>query len=97
MLTSHKILLRYRHDQRCFFSEVIVCYLDRGAPGDRSCVSGRDIRTLDAYYFEVDSGNAMKCIPYHRIRTITYLGETIWERQDTIPKGLPAVGHLEGD
>ena len=80
MLTSHTILLKYRHDQRYSFSDIIVCYLDRGAPGDRSCVSGRDIRTLDAYYFEHVLENAMKCIPYHRIRTITYRGETVWER-----------------
>ncbi|MGA2121131.1 MAG: DUF504 domain-containing protein [Methanoregula sp.] len=80
MLTSHKLLLKYWHDQRYTFSDIIVCYVNRGVPGDRSCVSGRDICNLDAYYFEIVSGDQTTCIPYHRISKITYKRDTIWER-----------------
>jgi hypothetical protein len=34
--SSHELLLQYWHDPRMSFYEVIVCYADRGAPGDRS-------------------------------------------------------------
>ena len=80
MLTSHELLLKFWHDPRYAFSEVSVEYVDRGVPGDRSTVSGMDIRVLDAYYFEITSGMYTKYIPYHRIRKIMYGTSTIWER-----------------
>jgi uncharacterized protein (UPF0248 family) len=80
MLTSHELLLKFWHDSRYNFSEVRVEYVDRGAPGDRSAISGMDIRMLDAYYFEIASEQGMKYIPYHRIRKIMYDGTIIWER-----------------
>jgi len=80
MLTSHQLLLKFWHDSRYNFSEVRVEYIDRGAPGDRSAISGMDIRVLDAYYFEIASEQGVKYIPYHRIRKIMYNGKTIWER-----------------
>ena len=81
MLTSHALLLKFWHDSRYVFPEISVEYVDRGAPEDRSCVSGRDIRVLDAYYFEIVTEHGVKYIPYHRIRKLTYHGETVWERQ----------------
>ena len=80
MLTSHELLLKFWHDPRYVISEVSVEYVDRGAPGDRSTVSGVEIRVLDAYYFEIASGEGIKYIPYHRIRRIMYGVSTIWER-----------------
>jgi len=80
MLTSHELLLKYRHDQRFVFSDITVWYVDRGALGDRSYVHGRDIRTLDACYFEITHEDITKYIPYHRIRKIAHREETIWER-----------------
>jgi hypothetical protein len=80
MLKSHELLLKYRHDARYIFSKVIVWYLDRGAPDDRSCVEGDEILVLDAYYFEIVSAHGTKSIPYHRIRKIAYDGTTAWER-----------------
>lgn len=79
-LTSHGLLLKFWHDARYVFSGVRVEYVDRGAPGDRSVVSGSDIRVLDAYYFEIASEQGVKFIPYHRIRKLTYNGVTVWER-----------------
>jgi hypothetical protein len=81
MLTSHELLLKFWHDSRYNFQEVRVEYVDRGAPGDRSSVSGMDIRILDAYYAEIISGQGVKYIPYHRIRKIMYNSTTIWERK----------------
>ncbi len=80
MLTSHGLLLKYRHDARFSFGDIAVWYVDRGAPGDRSQVSGADIRALAAHYFEIASETGTKCIPYHRIRRIAYAEKTIWER-----------------
>jgi hypothetical protein len=80
MLTSHGLLLKFWHDSRYVFPGVEVEFVDRGAPGDRSTVSGRDIRVLDAYYFEIVSEQGVKCIPYHRIRRLTYNGNIVWER-----------------
>ncbi len=80
MLTSHSLLLKFWHDSRYVFPEISVEYVDRGAPDDRSMVSGRDIRVLDAYYFETATAQGLKYIPYHRIRKLTYHGETVWER-----------------
>ncbi|WP_321504900.1 DUF504 domain-containing protein [uncultured Methanoregula sp.] len=79
MLTSHALLQKYWYDARYSFPEIIVCYVDRGALGDRSCAHGGDIRALEAYYFEIATGRNTRYIPYHRIRKITYGGLTIWE------------------
>jgi len=79
MLTSHELLLKYWHDDRYTFSEIIICYVDRGALGDRSCAYGRDVQALESYYFQVATGRDTKYIPYHRIRKITYAGATMWD------------------
>ena len=78
MLTSHKLLLKFRYDARFTFAKVRVWYVDRGAPGDCSCVDGGHIPDLDAYYFEVESPSGAKPIPYHRIRAISYSGVHVW-------------------
>lgn len=80
MLTSHRLLLKYRHDARFRFGDVAVRYVDRGAPGDLSSVSGTGIRKLESFCFTVESAGRVNYIPYHRIRRITYAGETVWER-----------------
>ena len=80
MLTSHGLLLKFRHDARFVFSRVRVCYVDRGAPSDCSCAEGDAIPSLEPYYFEVNSGSGIKSIPYHRIRLIAYGGIPVWKR-----------------
>jgi uncharacterized protein len=87
MLTSHEILLKFRHDYRYEFAKVQVCYVDRGAPDDSSCADGNMIPVLEAYYFEVESAAGVKYIPYHRIRKISYAGAAIWERPEPVPAG----------
>jgi uncharacterized protein len=80
MLTSHKLLQQYWHDNRHDTSKVRVWYTDRGAPSDRSSVSGHDI-SLEPYYFSIRKPEGEKPIPYHRILLITYDGEVTFENQ----------------
>jgi hypothetical protein len=91
MLKSHELLLKFRHDGRFEFTKVRVIYVDRGAPGDRSCVNGDEIPELEAYYFEVKSSIGIKYIPYHRIRQIQYAGVTIWQCPEPATSG-PGTG-----
>jgi uncharacterized protein (UPF0248 family) len=79
MRTSHALLLRLRHDPQFDFGRVSVEYLNRGAPGDRSSISGEEILKLEPGWMEVASPAGTTCIPYHRIRRILYEGDTIWE------------------
>jgi len=71
MLTSHKLLQQYWHDDRYDISKVRVWYIDRGAPNDRSSVSGTDI-ILEPYYMSIRTIDGEKPVPYHRILLITY-------------------------
>ena len=52
MLTSHRILQQYWHDDRYDPGQVRVWYTDRGAPEDRSVVDGADI-DLEPYYLNL--------------------------------------------
>jgi uncharacterized protein len=83
MRTSHTLLLKYFHDGRYSFEHIEVCYIDRGATDDRSCVTGKEIVHLDSYYFKRESPFGATPIPYHRITKILYDGETIWERESS--------------
>ncbi|TAJ43226.1 DUF504 domain-containing protein [Methanofollis fontis] len=81
MRTSQSLLYRFRHDPGCDFLEVSVTYLDRGAPGDLSTVSGAEITDLGPGFFHVErEGRRPAPVPYHRIRRITYAGVPVWEK-----------------
>jgi len=80
MLTSHKLLQQFWHDQHYDIAHVKVWYIDRGAPHDRSLVSGPDIR-LEPYYMEIRTPEGVKPIPYHRILLITYNGVVEFENR----------------
>jgi uncharacterized protein (UPF0248 family) len=80
MLTSHKLLQQYWHDDRYETSKVRVWYTDRGAPGDRSSVGGSDI-SLEPYYISIRTPDGEKPVPYHRILLITYDGEVTFENR----------------
>jgi uncharacterized protein (UPF0248 family) len=77
---SREILLRFYHDPAFRFEMVEVCYTDRGAPGDESCIEGIHIRALDSRYMETETPNGLTPIPYHRIKKILYEGIVFWER-----------------
>ncbi|WP_440950900.1 DUF504 domain-containing protein [Methanosphaerula subterraneus] len=80
MLTSHTLLHQYWHDPRYDRKKVQVWYIDRGAPNDRSSVSGSEI-TLEPYYLSIQTIYGEKPIPYHRILLITYDGAVEFENQ----------------
>ena len=80
MRKSREILLRLYHDPDYRFADVEVCYVDRGAAGDMSCIGGERVIRLDPYYIEVESERGTTPIPYHRLIRILYQGRTIWER-----------------
>lgn len=80
MRTSHALLLRLIHDPQFDLTGVMVEYLDRGAPGDRSTFSGEDIIDVEQGIIEIMSDLNTKFIPIHRIRRISYQGEPLWEK-----------------
>ena len=80
MLTSHKLLQQYWHDDRYDTGKVRVWYTDRGAPNDRSSVSGSDI-ILEPYYISIRTSEGEKPVPYHRILLITYNGKVTFENR----------------
>jgi uncharacterized protein len=80
MLTSHKLLQQYSHDDRYDCAKVRVWYIDRGAPEDRSAVSGPEI-CLEPYYMTIRTGDEEKPVPYHRILLITYDGVVMFENR----------------
>lgn len=80
MRKSHEILLRCFHDPAFSFRDVTVCYIDRGAPGNESCVTGEQIVTLDSRFLEIGESSRSSPIPYHRITRIMYQGNVLWER-----------------
>lgn len=79
MRTTRALLLKYYHDSRYSFPDIEVCYRNRGAPADQTCVTGDCIRHLDAYYLEVVCQTGTTAIPYHRILRIRYREQVIWE------------------
>jgi len=88
MLTSHKLLQQYWHDERYDPRQVRVWYTDRGAPEDRSVADGADIG-LEPYYLNVRTATGEKQIPYHRILIITYYGAVVFENRKI--RGLAAI------
>jgi uncharacterized protein (UPF0248 family) len=80
MLTSHKLLQQYWHDDRFDTGKVQVWYRDQGAQNDRSRVIGPDI-ILEPYYMNIRTTDGEKPIPYHRILLITYDGKKTFENR----------------
>jgi uncharacterized protein (UPF0248 family) len=80
MLTSHKLLQQYWHDDRFDPGKVQLWYRDRGAPHDHSRVIGPDI-ILEPYYMSIRTTDGEKPIPYHRILLITYDGKVTFENR----------------
>lgn len=80
MRTSHALLLRLYHDPQYDFGKVSVDYINRGAPGDRSTVSGERINRLGAGGMEIESAAGETYIPYHRILLILYEEHPLWEK-----------------
>jgi len=82
MLTSRAHLLRLRHDPALDFNLAEVEYVDRGAPGDLSRISGDKIIQLEQGWMQIAAVDGVKFIPFHRIRRIIYRGSVVWEKRD---------------
>lgn len=80
MLTSHRLLQQYWHDERYDIRDLLVWYTDRGAPDDRSVAEGSAIR-LEPYYLNIRTPGGEKPVPYHRILIITYRGIVVFGNQ----------------
>jgi uncharacterized protein (UPF0248 family) len=80
MLTSHRLLQQYWHDERYDPRHIRIWYTDRGAPDDRSMAEG-SITSLEPYYLCIRTADGEKPVPYHRILLITYKGSVIFENQ----------------
>jgi hypothetical protein len=80
MMRSREVLLQLLHDPRYNIGDAQVWFIDRGAPGDTSRISGGEIVSAESFYFQVATPAGVKEIPYHRILRIAYCGETLWDR-----------------
>lgn len=80
MRKSREILLRLLHDPEYRFADVEICYVNRGAPRDMSCIWGGRVIRLYPFYIEIESENGTTAIPYHRLIRICYQGRNVWER-----------------
>lgn len=80
MLTSHRLLQQYWHDDRYRREHVRVWYTDRSAPDDMSVADGADI-SLEPYYMTIRTGGKEKPVPYHRILLIAYDGIAVFENR----------------
>jgi uncharacterized protein (UPF0248 family) len=58
-----------------------VEYVDRGAPGDLSLISGDKIIKLEQGWMQIAAVAGIKFIPFHRIRRIIYRGSVVWENR----------------
>ncbi|MDD1706297.1 MAG: RNA repair domain-containing protein [Methanoregulaceae archaeon] len=96
MRKTREILLRFYHDPEYRFADVEICYVNRGAPGDRSCIGGDRIIRLDPTYIEIESGTGTTPIPYHRLIRILYQGNTAWERGRPAETSPGSVEKREG-
>ena len=57
--------------------DLSIEYINRGAPGDRSSISGSDIVNLGRSFMELTDGTK---IPFHRVTAILRKKNSIWER-----------------
>ncbi|MBN1389927.1 MAG: DUF504 domain-containing protein [Candidatus Thermoplasmatota archaeon] len=73
------ILLRERWSKDDL-ARTSVEYVDRGAPAERSVLSGASISHIGRSFLEIDDD---KMIPFHRLTRIFFGDECIWERSIT--------------
>jgi uncharacterized protein (UPF0248 family) len=59
-------------------TDATIYYVSRGSPGDSASVNGSEIKNIEPFGFELESG---AFIPYHRIYRIEYRGKDIFDRQ----------------
>lgn len=72
------VLNRLKWKEGESLADATIYYVSRGSPGDTASVNGNEIRRIEAFGFELESG---AFIPYHRVNKIDYRGKAIFERR----------------
>jgi uncharacterized protein len=72
------VLNRLKWKEGESLSDAMIYYVSRGCPDDSASTSGSEIRSIESFGFETESGSY---IPYHRVYRIDYRGRTIFDRQ----------------
>jgi uncharacterized protein len=72
------VLNRLKWKEGESLADARILYVSRGSPDDSASVSGGEIKSIEAFGFELESGSY---IPYHRIYRIEYRSRTIFDRQ----------------
>jgi len=86
MSTPRELLNRIKWSVSPSLGDVVVYYVDRGAPSDVGCVQGEAIEKLERGLFVLKGGTH---IPYHRIFRIEHRGTPIYYREDKDPRAKP--------
>jgi uncharacterized protein (UPF0248 family) len=71
------ILNRLKWKEGESLSDATIFYVSRGSPDDSASASGSDVKSIESFGFELESGSY---IPYHRIYKIEYRGEIIFDK-----------------
>jgi len=77
MPRAREVLNRLKWTQGVGLNDVVVKYVHRGAPGDELSINGTQIIELGSSFMELAGAQ----IPYHRITTITYNEEVLYEKR----------------
>ncbi|OPY26035.1 MAG: hypothetical protein A4E28_02749 [Methanocella sp. PtaU1.Bin125] len=77
-VSPRDVLNRLRWKEGESLADATVYYVSRGCPDDSASAGGGEIKSIEAFGFELDSGSF---IPYHRVYRIDYRGGTIFNRQ----------------
>ena len=75
-MSVRDILNRLKWKGNIDFDEIEIWYIDRGAPGDKSVITGRDIEKIGRSFVHTKG----KAIPFHRIIKITYRDRILFDR-----------------
>lgn len=77
-ISPKDVLNRLKWKEGESLSDATIYYVSRGSPGDSAAVKGIEIKSIESFGFELESGSY---IPYHRVYRIDYHGRTIFDRK----------------
>lgn len=72
------VLNRLKWKEGESLADATIHYVSRGAPGDTAELSGSEIKSIEAFGLELETGTV---IPYHRVYRIDYHGRTIFDKK----------------
>lgn len=77
-VSPRDVLNKLRWKEGESLADATIFYVSRGSPDDSASADGSEVKSIEAFGFELESGTF---IPYHRVYKIDYRGETIFDRQ----------------